>query len=105
VDWPGTLAILQAAGATPKLTVELHRGQFGMPIFDQAFMRAEPSIRVEELAEVVRLTVLSEAKLADPARPPREAYQVDVLERLPATLTYLPTLLGVGQRQSLGVPA
>ena len=105
VDWPGTLAILQAAGATPKLTVELHRGQFGMPIFDQTFMASEPSIRIEELAEVVRLTVLSEAKLADAGRPPREAYQVNVLERLPATLAYLPTLLGVGQRPSVGVSA
>lgn len=105
VDWPGTLAILQAAGATPKLTVELHRGQFGMPIFDQAWVTAEPSIRVEELAEVVRLTVVSEAKLADPARPPREAYQTDPLDRLPATLAYLPTLLGSDQRQPVGSPA
>ena len=105
VDWPGTLAILQTAGATPKLTVELHRGQFGMPIFDAAWMAAEPSTRVEELAEIIRLAVISERKLDDPARPPREAYQAEVLDRLPATLAYLPTLLGAAVKHPAAVSA
>jgi sugar phosphate isomerase/epimerase len=102
IDWPGTLAILNAAGATPKLTVELHRGQFEMPIFDQAWVAAEAGIRIDEFAEVVRLTVVSETKLSDPSRPPREAYQTDPLERLPATLAYLPLLLGVSPPQPVG---
>ena len=92
VDWPGTLAILRAAGATPSFTIELHRGQFSMPIFDPAWMAAAPEVSPLELAEVVRLTTISEHRLAEPGRPPRDALQVDVLERLPATLAYLPTL-------------
>ncbi|MCC7370110.1 MAG: sugar phosphate isomerase/epimerase [Chloroflexi bacterium] len=94
LDWPGMLAVLAEAGAEPSLTIELHRGQFGMPIFDRAWIAAQTDLRLPELAEVVRLTVVSEEKLKDPARPPREAFQVNVLERLPATLAYLPTLLG-----------
>lgn len=105
IDWPGTLAILEAAGAKPKATVELHRGQFGMPIFDSAWMKSEPTTPVAELAEIIRLTVISERKLDDPARPPREAYQTDVLERLPATLAYLPTLRGSGSKQPAGASA
>ena len=92
VDWPGTLAILKAAGAAPSFTVELHRGQFSMPIFDAAWMASEPAISPLELAEVVRLTTVSEGRLAEPGRPSRDAYQADVLERLPATLAYLPPL-------------
>jgi 3-oxoisoapionate decarboxylase len=103
IDWPGTLSILDAAGAKAKATIELHRGQFGMPIFDAAWIESEPSARVEELAEIIRLTVVSERKLDDPARPPRDAYQADVLDRLPATLAYLPTLFGSPNKVPAGV--
>jgi hypothetical protein len=92
LNWPGTLDILKAAGATPSFTIELHRGQFDMPIFDPAWIAADPTIALAELAEVVRLTRISEARLAEPGRPAREAFQENVLERLPATLAYLPTL-------------
>jgi sugar phosphate isomerase/epimerase len=95
LNWPGMLAILTAAGATPSFTVELHRGQFSMPIFDQSWMASQPTVSPAELAEVIRRTSISERRLARPGRPPREAYQVDVLERLPATLAYLPTLRAV----------
>ena len=66
-----------------------------MPIFDRSWTAAEPSVSPSELAEVIRLTTVSERRLAGPGRPPREAYQDDVLERLPATLAYLPTLRAV----------
>ena len=92
LDWPGILEILTASSASPSFTVELHRGQFSMPIFDRSWMAAEPAVSPSELAEVIRLTTVSERRLAQPGRPPREAYQDDVLERLPATLAYLPTL-------------
>jgi sugar phosphate isomerase/epimerase len=92
LDWPGMLASLKAAGASPSFTIELHRGQFGMPIFEGAWMADAPEIAPLELAEIVRLTTVSERKLTDPGRLAKEAQQVDVLERLPATLAYLPTL-------------
>ena len=38
------------------------------------------------------ITFISEAQLQEPGRLAKEAQQVDVLERLPATLAYLPTL-------------
>jgi sugar phosphate isomerase/epimerase len=92
LDWPGMLEILTAAGATPSFTIELHRGQFNMPIFDPSWIAAAPGISPSELAEVIRLTTISERRLAEPGRPPRDSQQVDVLERLPTTLAYLPTL-------------
>jgi len=105
VNWPGILKILTDAGASPSCTIELHRGQFSMPIFDPAWIAAEPSVSPTELAEVIRLTTISQRRLAEPGRPPREAYQVDVLERLPATLAYLPTVRAAYAGRSEQVPA
>src|SRR5262249_47447793 len=59
LDWPGILSIVRAAGTTPSFTIELHRGQFGMPIFDAAYMAGETDAAPSELAELVRLTRIS----------------------------------------------
>lgn len=105
LDWPGMLAILKDAGATPSFTIELHRGQFGMPIFDPAWIAAAPEIAPLELAEIVRLTTVAEGKLATPGRLTKEAQQVDVLERLPATLATLPMLRAAWTGAPEKVPA
>ena len=105
LNWAGTLEILKAAGATPSFTIELHRGQFSMPFFDPAWMAAESTANPSELAAIVRLTLISEGRLAEPGRPTREAYQENVLERLPATLAYLPTLRAAYEGTPTLVPA
>jgi sugar phosphate isomerase/epimerase len=113
LDWPGMLAILKEAGqktgAEPGFTIELHRGQFGMPIFDSAWVTAAPEIAPLELADIVRLTTISERKLTEPDRLPKEAQQVDVLERLPLTLASLPALRaafdGAEKESTSAVPA
>ena len=53
----------------------------------------------------MRLTLISEGRLAEQGRPTREAYQENVLERLPATLAYLPTLRAAYEGTPTLVPA
>ncbi|MBL8592688.1 MAG: sugar phosphate isomerase/epimerase [Devosia sp.] len=74
IDWPSLLALLPTA----KPLIELHRGQFAIPAFDQALLADQPYIRLEEYAALVQSAV----RLGN--RPPTD--QNDITLRLPAAL-------------------
>jgi len=74
IDWPNLLALLPTA----KPLIELHRGQFAIPAFDQAWLADQPYIQLGEYAALVRSAV----RHGSP--PPID--QNDITLRLPAAL-------------------
>ena len=60
VDWPSILATLPGA----KRLVELHGGQFAMPVFDQAWLKSQPYIALPEYAAL--LQAAAQQKGAEP---------------------------------------
>jgi sugar phosphate isomerase/epimerase len=90
LDWPAILAIVQAADTSPTYTIELHKGQFSMPVFEPGWLaHADPDLPIAEFAEVLRLAALSERRLTEPGTAPRDAYQVEYFERFAPSLAYL----------------
>ncbi|OEO31864.1 hypothetical protein VW23_014400 [Devosia insulae DS-56] len=74
IDWPSLLALLPAA----KPLIELHRGQFAIPAFDQEWLASQPYIQLGEYAALVHA-----------ARRKREQLPIDqndITLRLPAAL-------------------
>jgi sugar phosphate isomerase/epimerase len=74
IDWQQLLALLPTA----KPLVELHRGQFAIPAFDQAWLASQPYIQLGEYAALVQSAHLQRN------RPPID--QNDITLRLPAAL-------------------
>lgn len=51
LDWPAMLALMPGA----KIWLEMHAGQFAMPVFDAAWLRSQPQIALPEFAAVLAL--------------------------------------------------
>jgi sugar phosphate isomerase/epimerase len=85
IDWP---EILQAVRANePAFWIELHKGQFTMPIFDPAWL--EPGLDRDGLAAVVRLATIGDRRLRTGTIPPPDVHEADPLRRLGPTLALL----------------
>jgi len=74
IDWPNLLGLLPTA----KRLIELHRGQFAIPAFDQGWLAGQPYIRLTEYAALVQSAV------RQGNHPPID--QNDITLRLPAAL-------------------
>ncbi|HEV2516448.1 MAG TPA: sugar phosphate isomerase/epimerase family protein [Devosia sp.] len=74
VNWPSLLALLPTA----KRLIELHRGQFAIPAFDQPWLAGQPYIELGEYAALVRSAVRRGSQLP--------IDQDDITLRLPAAL-------------------
>lgn len=74
IDWPQLLALLPAA----KPLVELHRGQFAIAAFDQAWLASQPYIQLGEYGALIQSAV------RHANRPPID--QNDITLRLPPAL-------------------
>jgi sugar phosphate isomerase/epimerase len=74
IDWPALLALLPTA----KPLIELHRGQFAIPAFDQAWLASQPYIQLAEYAGLIQSAVRQNGQ------PPID--QNDITLRLPAAL-------------------
>jgi sugar phosphate isomerase/epimerase len=53
IDWPA----IHALTPTAKPLIELHRGQFAMPIFEPSYLAEQDYLTVTEFASVVRMAV------------------------------------------------
>lgn len=51
IDWPAITALMPDA----RRWLEMHRGQFAMPVFDQGWLAAQPEIKLEEYASVLEM--------------------------------------------------
>jgi sugar phosphate isomerase/epimerase len=75
IDWP---AILSLVSNVPRF-IELHRGQFSMPVFDSRWLAAHPDLSLTEFATIMEIAVKA-GKIPDPWD------QSDPLTRLQPTL-------------------
>jgi sugar phosphate isomerase/epimerase len=82
VDWPGVLAATRAAGHASRFWVELHRGQFAIRPYDQAWLAAHPDLEVREYAAVMRLVATSTGRLTQDRRAALRAAQALPTTRL-----------------------
>lgn len=89
IDWPAILGIFAEQAPPFSTWIELHRGQFRLPLFDPGFLASQPDLAVAELAELTRLATVSDRKLARGEIPPPDAYQTEPVRRLQPTLAYL----------------
>ncbi len=51
LDWPAIMALMPGA----RLWIEMHRGQFAMPVFDAQWLAAQPGIELDEYASVMSM--------------------------------------------------
>ncbi|MBZ9939415.1 sugar phosphate isomerase/epimerase [Mesorhizobium sp. BR1-1-16] len=78
IDWPGILALV---GAAPRF-LEMHRGQFAMPVFEPGWLAPQSDVVLPELAALLEMAVAS--------GDAPDAWNQDLpLTRLPATLEAL----------------
>jgi 3-oxoisoapionate decarboxylase len=59
VDWPAILTMLRRPDVEIRWTIELHRAQLSMPIFDEAWLSMQPDLTVAEFAAVIKLAQAS----------------------------------------------
>jgi sugar phosphate isomerase/epimerase len=83
VDWPALIGLLQTQDVAYQYTIELHRAYFDMPIFDAAWLAAQPDLTPAELASVIRLAQASRGVTDG------RAFQDAPETRLAPTLAYL----------------
>jgi sugar phosphate isomerase/epimerase len=105
IAWDAVLDILGDLAPSLNLSIELHNGQFGMEIFDPAWLALHPDLTVVELAEIVRLAKASEARMtkglgATAGASPRDESDEDRVARLQMSVRYLRDLL---QRKGLAL--
>lgn len=98
VDWRTLLAILNEASPNLHLSIEDHRGFMPLEIYDPTWLAAHPDLTAEELAQVVRLATLGEAKLtrgeiAAPDAYDAEPWEEQKLKRLVASRDHLRAVL------------
>jgi hypothetical protein len=83
LDWPAVLGVLPNYPESVRLVVELHRAFLDMPLFDAAWLAAQPDLSVSEL---VRLLELVQASVSRPFDPD---HQHDPWTRLTPSIAYL----------------
>ena len=86
VDWPAIVG--QVRGQDPAWWIELHRGQFAMPVFEPGWAERD-GVPLEELAASIRLAAFGDRRLRTKAVPPPAAYQDDPWRRFQPTLAFL----------------
>lgn len=74
IDWPSLLTLLPGA----KPLIELHRGQFAIPAFDQAWLGSQPYVQLGEYGALIQSAV------RQGSQTPID--QNDITLRLPAAL-------------------
>jgi sugar phosphate isomerase/epimerase len=94
IDWGQLLPLLAAHEPTLTLSIEDHKGLFGVPIYDPAWQALHPDLTAAELAELVRHARVVEARvargeLAAPAAYEAVPWAEQALERLAATIAHL----------------
>ena len=77
IDWPAILALVPQA----KPLVELHGGQFAMPVFDQHWLASQDYIQLAEYARLVQAAANSAGSPLQPA--------ASLADRLPPALAML----------------
>jgi sugar phosphate isomerase/epimerase len=82
VDWSGAVTATRAAGRASRFWVELHRGQFAIRPYDQAWLAAHPDLEVHEYAAVMRLVAASTGRLTPQRRAGLAAAQARPTTRL-----------------------
>jgi sugar phosphate isomerase/epimerase len=82
LDWPALAAALPEAGRAVPRWIELHRGQFAMPVFEAGWLAAQPDLTLAEYAAVL-------ARAAAFGGRPIPCDQDRPLDRLPAMLAAL----------------
>jgi sugar phosphate isomerase/epimerase len=88
VNWPGILNALLHPGRPTRLTIEPHRAQLSMPIFNSTWLMTQPDLTISEFAAVVELTQ-APAGVATAS----EANGAEPTARLEPTIAYLRSLL------------
>jgi sugar phosphate isomerase/epimerase len=98
IAWETILPILHQAAPDLHLSLEDHRGFMLLEIYDPEWLAAHPDLTTAELAQVVRLAQLSEAKIArgeimPPAAYDAEPWEEQRIRRLEASRDYLRALI------------
>jgi sugar phosphate isomerase/epimerase len=88
INWPAILRAVLRPELPARLTVELHRAQLSMPIFDSNWLAMQPDLTISEFAAVIELTQ-APAGVANAW----EARGAEPIERLAPTIAYLRGLL------------
>lgn len=98
IAWDAVLDILGSVAPTLNLSIELHKGQFGLEIFDPEWLALHPDLAVVEFAEIVQLARASEAQMtkgldASADTAPRDETDEERVARLQVSVHYLRDLL------------
>lgn len=93
IDWATVLDILGKVAPAPNLSIELHKGQFGLAIFDPAWLALHPDLSVGELAEIVRLLKLSAEQDQHSSSVAQDETDEERTARLQVNVRYLRDLL------------
>ncbi len=88
IDWPAILTMVRRSDVEIRWTIELHRAQLSMPIFDQGWLSMQPDLTVAEFAAVIRL---AQARVRLPELP--EAGSATPAARLEPTIAYMRSLM------------
>lgn len=98
IDWRQLLSVLVEHAPDLNLSIEDHKGLFGMRIFDPAWHASHPDLTTYELAEVVRLARQCEARIAAGEVLEPSAYEAipwadQAIERLESSIGHLRSVL------------
>lgn len=98
IDWDLLLPTLAQYAPDLNLSIEDHKGLFGMRIYDPAWLALHPDLTASELAALVRLARRCEAKigrgeLARPAEYEVVPWEQQAMARLQATVQHLRAVL------------
>jgi sugar phosphate isomerase/epimerase len=88
INWPAILSAVLHPNRPARLTIELHRAQLSMPIFDGSWLTQQSDLTISEFAAVIELTQ-TPADVPDAS----EAIGAEPTERLEPTIAYLCRLL------------
>lgn len=94
VDWATVLPILYQYAPDLQLSIEDHKGLFGMRMFDAHWHTLHPDLTAREMSEVVRLARSCEQKITFGAIRAPDAYEAipwpeQALQRLDTTVQHL----------------
>ena len=93
IDWDAVLDILGGVAPDVNLSIELHRGQFGLAIFDPAWLALHPDLSVGEFAEIIHLLKASDALRERSPNAARDESDEERTARLQENVDYLRELL------------
>lgn len=93
IDWEVVLDILGGVAPRLNLSIELHKGQFGLAIFDPEWLARHPDLSVGELAEIVHLLKTSDEHQEGSPSTARDETDKERTARLQVNVDYLRELL------------